>query len=346
MLQIDDILLDGFDQGASDVHIVVGVKPYMRVDGVLMEMDFPVVTAKQAEDLAFSLLTKEQEQRFVTDKDLDIAYQTPDKTRYRINFHWEKGDVGLAARVIKAEIPGMEEISMPKIAYDLIERKSGLILVTGPSGNGKSTTLASMIEAINQERAANIMTLEDPIEFLFTSKKSIVRQRQLGTDMNSFGEGLRHVLRQDPDVVMVGEMRDLESVTATMTLAETGHLVLATLHTFSAPQTIDRIIDVFPPYQQSQIRLQLSMSLQAVISQRLLPKVGGGRIAAREILLNNPAVSNLIRENKGNQIRTVIQTSAREGMCSMDQALKNLYDRGLIDREPALPYLDNPDLFE
>ncbi len=345
-MQIDDILIAGQEKNASDVHIVVGSEPYIRVDGVLSPLKLPKVTKKQAEDMVFSLLSKEQETRFLKDKELDLAYQTPDKTRYRVNLHWEKGNVSLAARLITAQIPTMEDINMPKVAHDLIKRPAGLVLVTGPAGNGKSTTLAAMIETINRDKASNIITLEDPIEFLFQPKKSIIRQRQLGTDMESFSEGLRHVLRQDPNIIMVGEMRDLDTIATTITLAETGHLVFATLHTYSAAQTIDRIIDSFPPHQQDQIRLQLSMTLQAVLSQRLLPRVGGGRIAVREVLLANPAVSNLIRENKINQIRTVIQTSVKDGMISMDQSMKATFDKGLIEKQVALPFMDNPDLLE
>ena len=228
---------------------------------------------------------------------------------------------------------------MPPLVSDLLRVDQGLILVTGPTGCGKSTSLASMIETINNERAANIVTLEDPVEFIFEPKLSIIRQRQLGTDITSFPAGLKHVLRQDPNVIMVGEMRDLETIATTITLAETGHLVLATLHTHNASQTIDRIVDVFPPYQQPQVRLQLSMSLNAIISQRLLPHVGGGRIAAREVLINTPAVSNLIRENKIPQIKTTIQTSAEDGMFTLEQDVKRLLAEGQITEEVARAHI-------
>jgi twitching motility protein PilT len=235
---------------------------------------------------------------------------------------------------------------MPEIVYELCRLNQGLILMTGPTGCGKSTSLAAMINLINQERRANIITLEDPIEFVFQSDKSLIRQRQLGTDMLSFAEGLKHVLRQDPNVVMVGEMRDLETIATAITLAETGHLILATLHTFSAAQTIDRIIDSFPPYQQNQVRLQVSMTLAGVISQRLLPQKNSGRIAAREVLINNPAVANLIRENKVAQIKSTIQTSADEGMITMDQNLKDLYEKGLIEREVAEAHMVSPEILD
>jgi twitching motility protein PilT len=235
----------------------------------------------------------------------------------------------------------MEDLQMPEIVTQLIQRTSGLFLVTGPTGCGKSTTLAAMIERINQTRSAHIITLEDPIEFVHQPKKSIIKQRQLGTDILSFEDALKHVLRQDPNVIMVGEMRDLETIAATITLAETGHLVLATLHTHSASQTIDRIIDVFPPHQQSQVRLQLSISLSGVLTQQLVPRVGGGRVAVREILINTPAISNIIRENKIPQIKSVIQTSADEGMFSMEQNIKELLDNNSIDEATALAYLNH-----
>jgi twitching motility protein PilT len=244
-------------------------------------------------------------------------------------------------------MPTLEEIQMPKIVYNLLDLKQGLILVTGPTGCGKSTTLAAMIDYINLNRFCNIITFEDPIEYVFEPKKSIIVQRELGADMTSFAAGLKHALRQDPNVIMVGEMRDLETIATTITLAETGHLVLATLHTYNASQTIDRIIDIFPPHQQTQVRMQLSMTLAGIISQRLLPTLNGeGRIATREILLNTPAVSNIIRENKVAQLKTVIETSSRQGMRSLDQDLQRLYKEKLIKKEIAQSYMDNPELLE
>ena len=271
--------------------------------------------------------------RFMAEKDLDFAYEISNGFRFRVNLHIACGNIGLSARTIPAETPTMKDIMMPQVGYDLCGLNRGLILVTGPTGCGKSTSLAAMIDHINENRNTNIITLEDPIEFIFKPKKSIIRQRQLGTDMQSFQEGLVHVLRQDPNVVMVGEMRNLETIATTITLAETGHLVFATLHTYNAAQTIDRIIDIFPPYQQNQIRMQVSLTLKAVISQRLLPAKNGGRVAAREILLNSPATANLIRENKISQIKTVIQTSAKEGMITLENDLARLYKDGYIDKE-------------
>ncbi|MBI5466130.1 MAG: type IV pilus twitching motility protein PilT [Candidatus Kerfeldbacteria bacterium] len=332
--------------GASDLHLVVGRPPTIRLHGVLQPLDEPELTTKKMEELVLDILSSEQKQRFLQNRDLDLSYQIKDGTRLRVNLHFEKDNLGLVARIIPTNIPSLDELGMPEFIKELTRLDYGLVLVTGPTGSGKSTTLAAMIELINNERAVHIITLEDPIEFLFQPKQSIIKQRQLGTDMISFAEGLKHTLRQDPNVIMVGEMRDLETISTTLTLAETGHLVLATLHTNSAAQTIDRIIDVFPPHQQTQIRLQLSFSLKAVISQRLVPKEGGGRIAAREILFNNPAVANLIRENKVAQIKSVLQTSAAEGMISMDQHLKQLMREKTINRTTALAHVTSPEVLK
>lgn len=327
---------------ASDLHIIVGKPPILRVDGELKIIpDIEVVTRELAEKMIFGILTERQQKKFIDERELDISYEIAEYSRYRVNLHYEKDNVGLVARVISNQIPSMEDLQMPEIVTQLIQRTSGLFLVTGPTGCGKSTTLAAMIERINQTRSAHIITLEDPIEFVHQPKKSIIKQRQLGTDILSFEDALKHVLRQDPNVIMVGEMRDLETIAATITLAETGHLVLATLHTHSASQTIDRIIDVFPPHQQSQVRLQLSISLSGVLTQQLVPRVGGGRVAVREILINTPAISNIIRENKIPQIKSVIQTSADEGMFSMEQNIKELLDNNSIDETTALAYLNH-----
>jgi twitching motility protein PilT len=298
------------------------------------------------ETMAFSILDEKQKEKFIAERDLDVGLDI-NGYRFRVNLHFERDNIGLAARVISDAMPTLEEIEMPKIVYNLLDLNQGLILVTGPTGCGKSTTLAAMIDYINNNRFCNIITFEDPIEYLFKPKKSIVIQRQLGNDMNSFAAGLKHALRQDPNVIMVGEMRDLETIATTITLAETGHLVLATLHTYNASQTIDRIIDIFPPHQQGQVRMQLSMTLAGVISQRLLNKVdGNGRVATREILLNTPAVSNIIRENKIAQLKTVIETSSKQGMMSLDQDLQRLYKEKLISKEVAQSYMDNPELLE
>jgi len=349
MSRIDEIFKSAVKQGASDVHLAANRPPIFRVDGVLMETDHKQsLSAKEAQELIFSILSEKQKQILVEQRELDLSYEINGVSRFRVNCHWERDNTGLVARIISSAIPTLEEIFMPKIVYELLRLKQGLVLVTGPTGCGKSTSLAAMINLINQERAAHIITLEDPIEFIYPPDqgKSLIIQRQLGTDILSFSEALKHVVRQDPNVILVGEMRDLETIAATITLAETGHLVLATLHTYNAGQTVDRIIDVFPPYQQPQVRLQLSLFLKGIISQQLLPKVGGGRIASREILINTPAIANLIRENKVAQIKTVIQTSAEEGMLTMDQDLKRLVENGSITEEVAKSYMMTPSLLK
>jgi twitching motility protein PilT len=334
-------------KGASDIHLVVDAPVLLRIDGELVAVEAKkILTKKDVEQMIFSLITEEQKKKFIAEKEFDFGYEDDDETRFRVNLLYERGNLGLVARVITNEVPNLEDLAMPKVVYDLLGLQQGLILVTGPTGCGKSTSLAAMINYINQQRSCSIVTLEDPIEFRFKHDKSVITQRQLGDDMVTFDKGLKHVLRQDPNVIMVGEMRDLETIATTITLAETGHLVLATLHTYSAAQTIDRIIDIFPPHQQTQVRMQLSMTLAAVISQRLLVKNGGGRIAAREILTNTPAVSNLIRESKIAQIRTVIETSSKEGMVSLDHDLKRLYDAKIIAKEVAQAHMNNPELLE
>jgi len=346
-MTIDDLFKIAVDQKASDLHIISGMAPVLRIDGQLKPVKGQSkLTNKTAQDLIYPIITAKQKEIFLAERELDLSHEIASGHRFRVNLHWEKDNIGLVARVISSEIPTMEQIGMPEIAYELLKLNQGLILVTGPTGCGKSTTLAAMINYINTNRSANIITLEDPIEFLFKPEKSIIKQRQLHTDMINFASALVHVLRQDPNVIMVGEMRNLETISATITLAETGHLVLATLHTHNAAQTIDRIIDIFPSYQQQQIRLQLSMTLKAVLSQQLIPKTDSGRIASREILMNTPAVSNLIRENKIAQIKTVIQTSADEGMITMDQDLINLYNQGIISKETAQSHMTSPDMID
>jgi twitching motility protein PilT len=332
-MNLENLFLKAVENGASDLHLIAGLPPYMRVDGELKPLDKKVLNPKDIELMIKGVIDKNKQKKFAIEKELDFAYESADGSRFRINLHFEKGNMGLSARTIPPEIPTMEDINMPQVAFDLCDMDGGLILVTGPTGCGKSTSLAAMINYINQTRNLNIVTLEDPIEFIFTPNKSIIRQRQLGTDMVTFQNGLIHVLRQDPNVIMVGEMRDLDTIATTITLAETGHLVFATLHTYSASQTIDRIIDIFPPHQQNQVRMQISMTLKGIIAQKLLPRQGGGRVAAREILINNSAVSNLIRENKVSQIKTAIQTSAKDGMISMDNSLLKLYKEGVISKE-------------
>jgi len=346
-MTMQDIFSLSVKKKASDIHLVVNSPALLRIDGELVPVEpKKILSKKDVEQMVLPLLSEEQKKRLLVEKELDFGYEDDSETRFRINLFYERGNFGLVARVITENIPSLEDLAMPKVVYDLLNLQQGLILVTGPTGCGKSSSLAAMINHINQQRSCSIVTLEDPIEFRFKHDKGVVTQRQLGSDMISFNEGLKHVLRQDPNVIMVGEMRDLETIGATITLAETGHLVLATLHTYSAAQTVDRIIDIFPPHQQNQIRMQLSMVLAAVISQRLLPKVNGGRVAAREILLNSPAIANLIRENKIAQIRTVLETSSKDGMTSIDQDLKRLYEKKVISKEAAQAQMNNPESLE
>lgn len=345
-MTLKDLFKTAIEKNASDLHLVTGRPPFLRIDGDLVDIEGKKeLSGKEIEDLVFAILDNEQKNKFNDYKELDFGHEL-DGYRFRVNLHFERGNIGLVARVISDTMPTLEDIEMPDIVYNLLDLKHGLILVTGPTGCGKSTTLAAMINHINKNRRANIITFEDPIEYLFKSDQSVIIQRQLGSDMMSFNNGLKHALRQDPDVIMVGEMRDLETIATTITLAETGHLVLATLHTYNAAQTVDRIIDIFPPHQQGQVRMQVANTLAGVISQRLLHKKDGGRVASREIMINNPAVSNLIRENKIAQLKTVIETNSREGMVSIDQDIKRIYKEGLIEKAEAQSYMDNPELLE
>ncbi|MDD3285630.1 MAG: PilT/PilU family type 4a pilus ATPase [Patescibacteria group bacterium] len=344
-MDIRQLLGEVARQQNSDLHLVFGMPPMVRKDGQLQlfsdgkNNSLPPLSDLDLEQMVKSLLDLSQRKELEENKDLDAAASV-DTYRFRLNFSFDRGHLKIVARVIDEHKPSLEEIGMPAAVADLLDSPQGLILMTGPTGCGKSTTLAAMINHINSRRNCHILTLEDPIEYIFSPDKSLISQRQLGEDMVSFASGLKHALRQDPNVIMVGEMRDLETISAAITLAETGHLVLATLHTYSAAQTIDRIIDIFPAHQQSQIRSQLSMILSAVVSQRLLPRLSGGRIAAREIMIRNSAIANLIRENKIPQIKTVLETSIQQGMTTMDRHLKQLYQAGEIDRETALNYME------
>jgi twitching motility protein PilT len=317
---------------ASDLHLVEGSVPALRIHGELVKQGEEVIPNGELKFSIFSLLEKDVRERFLRKKDIDISAEFYNH-RFRINIHYQEGRVGMAARLIAKEMPKPEEIGFNQTMYGFTQLNDGLILVTGPSGVGKSTTLAALIDIINAERAAHIITIEDPIEYLFDDKKSIIEQRQLGRDTNSFASALKYSLRQDPNVIMVGEMRDLETVSAVLTAAKTGHLVLSTLHTTSAPETIERIVDYYPAQYQTQVAHQLATVLRAVIGQQLLPKVDGGQVCAREIMINNNAISNMIRSGQIEQIDSAIQTSKGQGMITMNSAIRQLYEAGIISEE-------------
>ena len=335
-IKIESILEVVVRRKASDLHIQVGLPPIMRVDGALIPIGgMTDLDSKTIEALIFSILDEEQKAILIKDKEFDFSFAFGDLGRFRVNLFHEKGNIAGAFRLLNNDIPSIEQLKLPPIIEKFSEFPRGLVLVTGPTGSGKSTTLAAMIHKINQEKAVHIITVEDPIEYTHRSIKSIIVQREVHYDTYSFSAALRSVLREDPDVVMLGEMRDLETIANAITIAETGHLVFATLHTNGAAQSIDRMIDVFPPHQQSQVRSQLSNILMAIVSQRLVPSVGGGRIPATEILVANPAVRNLIREGKIQQMEAIIQTGGEFGMQSMDKTLVGLVHSGEITFDEA-----------
>jgi len=341
-----DLFMLMHEKGASDIHITAGAPPMLRIDGALAPTPFPSLSPADSQALAYSLLSDAQRQRFEATNELDIAIGVKGVGRLRLNVFRQRGAVGVAIRSVPDKIRSFEELGLPAVTYDLMKLKKGLILVTGPTGSGKSTTLASMIDFLNVNHASHIMTVEDPIEFVHGHKKGIVNQREIGSDTESFGDALKYVLRQDPNVILIGEMRDLETISAALTVAETGHLVFATLHTSDAAQSINRMIDVFPPHQQDQIRTQLSFTLQAILCQQLLPRAkGGGRVMALELLVMTSAARNQVRERKIEQMMMTIQTGAKFGMQTMNQALSNLYTEGEITYQDALAHsLDVEDL--
>lgn len=346
-MNIHDILQMVVDQEGSDVHLITGIKPYLRVDGSLIVIDAaPVLQAEQMQALIHPLMTDYQKQYVEVNKEIDFGYQFGDKGRFRVNVYYQRGELAAALRLIPAKIRSIEELNLPPIFHQLTSFSQGLVLVTGPTGEGKSTTLAAMIDEINQSRSDHILTIEDPIEFVYQPKKSIISQREINQDTHGWDIALRSSLREDPDVVLVGELRDHETIAAALTVAETGHLVFGTLHTFSAAQTIDRIIDVFDSGQQNQIRQQLAATLQAVVSQRLIPKVSGGRVAATEVMVANAAIRNLIREGKVHQVDNVIQTSSESGMNLLETSLAGLVQQGAISNDKAKEYAIRPQELE
>lgn len=343
MREIKTLLKLVVDKNASDLHLVVGVPPNLRIDGKLIVVEGEaVLTAETAKDLIFPLLMPQQKDLFLTNKEIDFSVELGNLGRFRVNAYHQRGTMAAALRLIGTKIKAVEELGLPKICYQLAELKQGLVLVTGPTGHGKSTTLAAIINQINQTRANHIVTIEDPIEYVYIPDKSIISQREMHGDTHSWAVALRSVLREDPDVVLVGEMRDYETIAAALTVAETGHLVLATLHTNSAAQTVDRIVDVFPEHQQGQIRVQLAGSLAGVLAQRLIPMIGSGRVPATEILLGTAAVKTSIREGKSHLINNVIQTSAEVGMQTLEQDLARLINAGKVDMTVASQYALNP----
>lgn len=338
------LLEKAYEEQASDLHIIVNSPPILRIDGQLRPAGGYPLSRVDTENMARDLIPESLWENFIEQGEVDFNYELEGKSRFRLNAYHQRNSISIAIRTIPATIPTIADLNLPKTLEDLMDKPQGLVLVTGPTGSGKSTTLAAMINYINHNFAKHIITLEDPIEYVHQHIKSIINQREVGTDTKSFANGLRASLRQDPDIILVGEMRDLETISTAITAAETGHLVLATLHTSSAAQTIDRIIDVFPPHQQRQIRLQVSNVLQGIISQRLFPvRKGGGRVAATEILINTPSVANLIRNEKIHQIQNVLQTSRAQGMHTLEMSIQSLVKNGTISYEIAAPYLNTGD---
>ena len=346
-MDIAEILKEVVEQKASDLHLAVGVPPVVRIDGHLQGLDFPSLSANEARELIYSILTQDQRQKLETEWETDLSYSLYGQARFRVNAYFNRGSLGAAFRLVPVHIKTIEELGLPQVIHSFCNKPRGFVLVTGPTGSGKSTTLAAIIDEINATRADHIVTIEDPIEFLHQHKRCVVNQREVGSDTKGFPAALRSALRQDPDIILIGEMRDLETIQIALTAAETGHLVFATLHTQDCPQTIDRMIDVFPPYQQGQIRVQIAASLEGVVTQQLLPKATGqGRAAACEVLIATPAARNLIREGKTHQLYTVMQTGGQQGMQTMNASLAELVRRGEVTRELAMRRSSQPEDLE
>lgn len=333
---LDDILRMALERKASDIHLTSGLPPMARLDGEIVALPFGVVAPNDTRRLIFETLTDENIQKLEQTHELDFGYSVKGLARFRFNVYMQRGSYAAALRVIPTKIPAFEDLGLPPVIRDISKRTSGLVLVTGPTGSGKSTTIATMIDDINHNRTSHIMTIEDPIEYLHQHRKCMVNQREMHSDTYSFHNALRAILREDPDIILVGELRDLETIESALTLAETGHLVFGTLHTRNAPATIDRIVDVFPSDQQAQIRVLLGNTIEGIVSQQLLPRLGGGRKASFEIMLGVPAVKNLIREGKTHQMYSVIETSAQMGMLTMDRSLADLFKNGYCSYEECM----------
>ena len=347
-MNILDLLHQMNEKQASDLHLKPNAVPIMRIHGNLMPVaDFKPLSPQDIKTVFQTMVSEHQQEEFQKKKELDFSYQTQQGTRFRVNASFQKGEISLALRKVAREIPSLEQLGLPPVCRELALKTQGLVLVTGPTGSGKSTTLAAMINFLNQQKAFRIVTVEDPIEFIYQDKHSFITQRELGSDTISFAAAAKQALRQDPDVILVGEMRDPETMAACLTAAETGHLVMSTLHTNNAPQSIDRIVDSFPPYQQNQIRMQLSLTLLAVLAQRLLPRLDGtGRVPVVEVMIANHAIRNLIREGKTHQMISIMQTGLDQGMQTMERALKRSYEKGLISLEEALSHTNDKKAFQ
>jgi twitching motility protein PilT len=345
---IDDLLENMVARSASDLHVTVGAEPTVRIMGQLERLqEFDRLTPDETQHLLYRILSTEQQKHLEINRQIDVSYSIPGLARFRVNVYFQRESLGAAFRMIPAELKTLEQLGMPQVISELGQKPRGLVLVTGPTGSGKSTTLAALIDEINEKRADHIMTIEDPIEFLHRHKRCIVNQREIGPDATSFADALRGALRQDPDVILLGEMRDLETIATALTAAETGHLVFATLHTQDAPSTVDRLIDVFPAAQQEQVRVQIAATLQGVVTQTLLPRLDGtGRVAAVEVLLPDDAVRNLVRQAKVEQIYSIMQTGTQRGMQTLEQNLMQLVMQGIVSMEVALARSSRPDQLE